>query len=88
MNRENIEELIEEIREVDTVLSSIKSKLYAALQKTHRDAIKASGLKFEGDMANLEFGHHECVDSPTNECIYEDGYFDECIVCGAPEERK
>jgi hypothetical protein len=36
-------------------------------------------------------GPHRCVKSPTRSCLYnhdEDGYHDECLVCGDPEERK
>jgi hypothetical protein len=36
-------------------------------------------------------GLHECIKSPTRQCLYddeEDPSHDDCLVCGEPEERK
>jgi hypothetical protein len=36
-------------------------------------------------------GPHECIKSPTRQCLYddeEDPSHDDCLVCGEPEERK
>ena len=41
--------------------------------------------------AHIVTGYHDCKDSPIGTCFYdsmEDPAFDDCLVCGNPEERK
>lgn len=43
------------------------------------------------DKVNVSFGRHHCPKSPIEECCYDmdqDPCEDNCLFCGAPNERK
>ncbi|KQO98155.1 hypothetical protein [Leifsonia sp. Leaf264] len=40
---------------------------------------------------DVVLGHHECPTSPTRQCVYndaDDSYWDDCVYCHQPSERK
>jgi hypothetical protein len=60
------------------------------LQRQAEGAISALLAPAHG-VARVELGVWECTKSPIGFCYYDadnDLYWDECLVCGAPHERK
>lgn len=82
-------QVIRDCRQAAAAVVEAQNRYEEAHQKVMEYAMDQLGLN-ELTCILVE-GLHECVRSPTRQCLYddeEDPSHDGCLVCGEPEERK
>jgi len=104
MASEEIQELLDIIKENQTIIENVVSDIInPCKQKIHNieqqitikiaNDLKNKNLKEHANLNpnNLLLGFWNCEDSPTGECVYDefdDPMSDNCLYCGEPDERK
>jgi hypothetical protein len=82
-------QVIIDCRRAAEAVEEAQNRYEEAHQKVMEYAMEQLGLN-ELTCILVE-GPHECIKSPTRQCLYddeEDPSHDGCLVCGEPEERK
>ncbi len=74
-----------------TQLQQLKTPFYNEMADIRLAQLKVFAEDNGHDFDELAVGTWDCQDSPTGACIYNNEYdpmWDECLVCGDPDERK
>lgn len=82
---------------IEQVLELLRRADLRAIESSHEEARRAKREADEEKVrvlfphADLSFGHWDCEDSPTGECVYDltsNMGDDDCLYCHQPNERK
>ena len=83
-------QIVELEKEID-ILSQQLGEFQDELLNTQIKIIRKFLRYEETFVMHIHIGYHDCKDSPIGTCFYdsmEDPAFDDCLICGDPEERK
>ena len=75
-------------KEIETLKDQLINKQDQLLSTQIKIIEKFLGIKTP---AHIQIGYHDCKNSPIGICFYdsmEDPAFDDCLICGDPEERE
>jgi len=78
---------IQDIRAIERDIETLRSRIIDVEEEIKHELAEQYGL----DEYEIALGLHECPDSPTGLCFYnndDDPCWDFCLVCGGPHERK
>jgi len=86
MKDKRIEKLIDRRNEINSELRKIEFELFIIVRNyIHKGNIKVYNIE------HIKMGSWDCENSPIGICVYddiEDPYYDNCIFCQEPHERK
>jgi hypothetical protein len=78
--------------ELENEVDSLQNELAKKQDELFKMRIKIITEFFETDTrGHIEIGDWKCEDSPIGICFYdswEDPAWDDCLICGNPDERK
>ena len=77
----------DDLESISCLLRQAQAEIDRIIDRIQTSMLEAAGLTNEW----LVVGDHHCEDSPIKLCIYNDEVdpsWDDCIICGLPDERK